>query len=127
MLGDAQQPAQIQVAQAFNELYDLKLTTRGVMEYAYRGETLTPSQCGRMDQACAFGRNPVSMTYDGSLLDMEQLELAAPMHIVIVDLNADKDTATILRGLRAAYEFSDSQRPVWSSSCAPRDHHWSTS
>ena len=35
--------------------YNLKLSTRGEMEFAYQGEILTPSKCGRMDQACAFG------------------------------------------------------------------------
>lgn len=39
-----------QVARAFNQVYGLRLTTRGEMEVAYQGERLTPSQCGRMDQ-----------------------------------------------------------------------------
>lgn len=50
------------VARAFNRVYDLKMTTRGEMEYAYQGEIVTPSRCGRMDQACAFGNRPVLMT-----------------------------------------------------------------
>ena len=56
-------------ARAFNRLYNLKMTTRGEMEYAYQGEILTPSQCGRMDQACAFGDRPVLLTYDGEFVD----------------------------------------------------------
>lgn len=36
------------------QVFGLRLTTRGEMAYAYQGERLTPSQCGRMDQAwCA--------------------------------------------------------------------------
>ena len=31
------------------------------MEYAYQGEILTPSQCGRMDQGCAYGGKPILM------------------------------------------------------------------
>jgi galactokinase len=46
------------VARAFNRVYDLKLTTRGEMEYAYQGEITTPSRCGRMDQGCAYGNRP---------------------------------------------------------------------
>ena len=42
-------------ARAFNRVYDLKLTVRGEMDLAYHGEITTPSQCGRMDQCCAFG------------------------------------------------------------------------
>jgi galactokinase len=91
------------VAQAFNKAYDLRLTTRGVMEYAYRGERLTPSKCGRMDQACAYGRRPVVMKFEGELLHVEHLQLAKPLHFVLVDLKADKDTSIILSSLQAAY------------------------
>ena len=38
------------VARAFNRVYDLKMTVRGEMEFAYLGEITTPSRCGRMDQ-----------------------------------------------------------------------------
>jgi galactokinase len=44
------------VARGFNVVYDLKMTVRGEMEYAYQGEILTPSQCGRMDQVCKCTR-----------------------------------------------------------------------
>lgn len=47
------------VARAFSAVYGLQLTPRGEMELAYLGETTTPSQCGRMDQCCAFGATPV--------------------------------------------------------------------
>ena len=47
------------VARAFSEAYGLRLSVRGEMELAYLGETTTPSQCGRMDQCCAFGVQPV--------------------------------------------------------------------
>lgn len=60
-------------ARAFNVLYDLKMTIRGEMEYAYQGEILTPSQCGRMDQGCAYGSRPIIMTYDGEFLDVEEM------------------------------------------------------
>lgn len=40
----------VMVARGFNRVYDLKMTTRGEMEYAYQGEIMTPSRCGRMDQ-----------------------------------------------------------------------------
>jgi galactokinase len=93
----------MQVAEAFNKVYNLKLTTRGVMEYAYRGERLTPSNCGRMDQACAFGGKPVLLTFDGPLLHCEPIHLACDLFFVIVDLCAKKDTSCILRCLQKAY------------------------
>ena len=84
------------VARAFGLCYDLNLTTRGEMEYAFLGETTTPSRCGRMDQACAYGPNTmVTMTYDGDLLHVEQIDVAADVHLVLVDLRAAKSTATL--------------------------------
>lgn len=94
----------VQVAKAFNEMYGLKLTTRGLMEYAYRGERLTPSQCGRMDQACAFGRIPVCLTFDRDILHVQPVKLACDLFIVIVDVLGTKDTAKILRDLQTAYD-----------------------
>ena len=61
------------VARAFNRLYDLKLTVRGEMEYAYLGEITTPSRCGRLDQGCAYGSRPILMTFDGDRLDVAEL------------------------------------------------------
>lgn len=91
------------VARAFNEICGLKLTIRGVMEVAYRGEILTPSHCGRMDQACAFGSVPVSLTFDGDVVHVDTVQLATSLFILIVDLRASKDTVTILSALQSAY------------------------
>ncbi|GBG33890.1 Glucose-1-phosphate thymidylyltransferase [Hondaea fermentalgiana] len=88
---------------AFNKLYDLRLTTRGEMEYAYQGELITPSQCGRLDQACAFGSTPVLMTYDGEFTGVQKITVGLELHFVIVDLCAAKSTVAILDGLRSAY------------------------
>lgn len=92
------------VARAFNETYGLGLTTRGEMQAAYVGERLTPSQCGRMDQAVAFGSTPVIMSYSGDVLQVQPLKtLGASLHIVLVDLCASKDTVKILSSLQQAY------------------------
>ncbi|KAL4448932.1 hypothetical protein ABPG77_007649 [Micractinium sp. CCAP 211/92] len=91
------------VARAFNRVYGLRLTTRGEMQYAYEGERMTPSQCGKMDQACAFGSTPVLMTYDGDVLSVTGAAVAAPLHLVLVDLAASKDTVVILEGLQSAF------------------------
>jgi galactokinase len=44
-------------ARAYNELYQLNLTKRDEMEFAFLGETTTPSKCGRMDQDAPMGPN----------------------------------------------------------------------
>jgi len=94
-------------ARAFNRVYDLRLTVRGEMELAYQGEITTPSRCGRMDQGCAFGNRAVLMEFDGERLETEELRPPGDLHFVIVDLNATKDTMTILKHLNRAYPFAE--------------------
>lgn len=94
------------VARAFNKLYDLKLTTRGEMEIAYQGEIITPSRCGRMDQACAYGGTPVHMIFDGDKLEIEEIYPPKEIYMVIADLKAGKDTQKILADLNACYPAS---------------------
>lgn len=91
------------LARAFNRLYDLKLTKRGEMEIAYQGEILTPSRCGRMDQACAYGSTPVFLTFDGERMDVEEVHPNAEVYLVVASLNASKDTQKILADLNACY------------------------
>jgi len=96
-------------ARAFNRLYDLKMTVRGEMEYAYLGEITTPSRCGRMDQGCAFGRRPILMTYDRDSLTVKELQAKGELHMVIVDLNAQKDTKEILARLNRCFPFAENE------------------
>jgi len=94
------------VARSFNRIFNLRGTTRFEMEYAYRGENLTPSRCGRMDQACAFGNRPVLMNYDADDLDCKEISVAKPLHFLVVDLAfPGKSTTEILQGLQSAYPF----------------------
>ncbi len=96
-------------ARAFNRVYDLRLTVRGEMELAYQGEITTPSRCGRMDQGCAFGDHAVLMEFDGERLETEELRPPSDLHFVIVDLQANKDTMTILKHLNRAYPFAENE------------------
>ena len=63
------------VARGFNHAYGLGLNVREEMELAYQGEVTTPSQCGRMDQCCAFGKVPVFMVFDGDELGVSFMSL----------------------------------------------------
>lgn len=90
-------------ARAFNKIYSLKLTIEGEMEYAYLGERTTPSQCGRMDQCCAYGPRPVSMEFDNDYVKSKELKIKSSLYLVIVDLNKSKDTKTILSDLNKCY------------------------
>jgi UTP-glucose-1-phosphate uridylyltransferase/mevalonate kinase len=99
----------VMVARAFNRIYDLKMTVRGEMEFAYLGEITTPSRCGRMDQGCAYGNRPVMMTFDGDRIDVEELTVPRDLHFVIVDLGAGKDTREILNRLNHCYPFAENE------------------
>ncbi len=94
-------------ARAFNRLYDLKLTVRGEMELAYQGEITTPSRCGRMDQGCAFGSNPVMMLFDGDRLETQELRPKEDLFFVVVDLHAQKDTMRILSRLNRCFPVAE--------------------
>jgi galactokinase len=94
------------VARAFNRVYDLKMTIRGEMEFAYLGEITTPSRCGRMDQACAYGDQPTVITFDGDRIDVTELTVLQDLFLVIVDLGASKNTQQILENLNQCYPFA---------------------
>ena len=102
------------IARSFSRVYGLKLTTRGEMDCAYIGERLTPSKCGRMDQACAFGSRPVLMEYDEDFLSVSPISIPSSIHLCIVDLCAHppKDTTTILRALQECYRGGLHRKPT---------------
>lgn len=100
------------VTKAFNELYGLHLNTQGVMNIAYWGEQRTPSRCGRLDQACAFGVAPVVMDFDGNEIEVERIKLGGEFYYVFADLMAGKDTVKILADLNRAYPFAHNETEV---------------
>ena len=71
-------------ARAQSRLYHLHLTILQEMDYAFLGETTTPSKCGRMDQGCAYGPcQPIVMKFDGNNLSVEPLRVGGTIHVVI--------------------------------------------
>lgn len=98
------------VARAFNQIYHLKMNIRGEMLVAFRGEQRTPSRCGRLDQACAYGTKPVLMKFDGGEISAGQLEIGAVFYWAIADLNAGKDTVKILADLNKCFPFAANDR-----------------
>jgi len=94
------------VARAFNEIYDLKLSVNDEMELAYLGEIATGSKCGRMDQGCAFGKKSMLMTFDGDMMDVEEIIIGRDLYFIIVDLVSEKDTRVILSSLNDCYPIA---------------------
>ena len=100
-------------ARAFNQVHQLGLSVGDEMELAYRGELTAGSQCGRMDQACAYGKRLVLLGFDGDAMSVELLPSGQPLHLLIADLLHHKDTRRILADLRARFLApADRQRDV---------------
>lgn len=99
----------VTVARAFNIIYNLQISARGEMEAAYRGEILTPSRCGRLDQACVYGEKPVLMRFDGDNIDIERLSVGADLYWVFADLKGNKNTKKILSVLNACYPYAQTE------------------
>ncbi|MBN1356744.1 GHMP kinase [bacterium] len=97
------------VARALNRVYGLNLDIRQEMELAYRGEILTGSRCGRMDQVCAFGKIPTFLTFDGDDMRIEPLSTERDLHLLIVDLKGEKNTRKILEDLNHCFERPDNR------------------
>jgi len=115
----------VAVARAFNQVYSMQMTTRGEMEFAYRGERLTPSKCGtdhvfrfdlcmasltgksgRLDQCVAFGTSIVHLKFDGDHLSTKSVRLTDEICLLLVDLKGSKNTRQILEDLNSFYPFS---------------------
>ena len=97
------------VARAFNRMYNLHLNTMGEMRVAYNGEQRTPSRCGRLDQACAYGVNPVRMYFDGTEVSVKTLTVRKPLYFVVANLGASKDTVKILADLNKCFPFAQNE------------------
>jgi galactokinase len=91
------------VARAFNHLYDLGLSLVEEMELAYWGERTTPSQCGRLDQVCGYGKQPILMTFNGDRRTTKPLSVGTDFSLIIVDLAGAKNTQRILAQLNQCY------------------------
>ena len=94
----------ILIAKAFDAVYELGLFPHELMEIAYLGERLTGSQCGRMDQACIYGKTPVLLTFQKSVdVRVEPVFPGREIPMFFVDLAGKKDTVKILADLQGHY------------------------
>lgn len=91
------------VARAYSHAYALGLDVAAEMDLAYAGERRTGSECGRMDQVCAYGRRVSYLVFDADAFEVEPIEPGADFHFLIVDLRRAKDTRRILSDLNACY------------------------
>lgn len=92
------------IVKAFDKIYDLRLTTKRIMELAYLGEITTPSRCGKMDQACAYNK-PALITFDGDKIKVDELNPIKEIYLLIVDLKKEKNTVKILANLNKGFPW----------------------
>ena len=91
------------VVRAFDRVHGLGLSLEEEMELAWRGERRAGSECGRMDQVCALGSAASWLSFDGEDFAVERVAVGAPLHLLVVDLKASKDTRRILADLQACF------------------------
>ncbi len=91
------------MARAYSEVHGLGLGPGEEMELAYEGERRTGSECGRMDQVCAYGRRVTALRFDAHDLDTSEVEPGGTFHLLILDLRRGKDTRRILADLNACF------------------------
>ena len=98
------------VARLANLAYARGWTTEREMEIGYLGESAwTPSKCGRMDQACAYGPERCTlMTFDvEKKVEARRVTSGGDVHVLVVDLEGKKDTIRILTDLSRAFDGGD--------------------
>ncbi len=97
------------IARAFNRLYNFNWSISDEMSIAYHGEQRTPSRCGRLDQACAYGKIPISMTFNGDEISVKPLFIKESMYFVIANLKGQKNTIKILADLNKCFPFAETE------------------
>jgi mevalonate kinase len=91
------------VARAYAAAWGLELSLAEQMDIAYTGERRSGSECGRLDQVCAYGRRVTFLRIDAPGLTVETLQPGGSFHLLVVDLRRGKDTRRILADLNACY------------------------
>lgn len=107
----------VAITRCFNEAFELNMDVYAEIDMAYRSERSIGSSCGKLDQPCpAYGpAQPLLLTFrDEQRVDIEPLMKPQRLehrsiHLIIVDLNASKDTVRILSDLNRAFDDNDDE------------------
>lgn len=94
------------VAKAYNKIYNLNLTEKMIMEYAYFGESLTGSGCGKGDQISAYSGKLFGIDFLDSSVSPFKINFKGKYYFLIVDLKGNKDTKIICNSLQKNFEKS---------------------
>lgn len=92
------------ILKAMARVMDVSLAPRELADLAYRAERgILGIECGLMDQAAsAYGR-PVFLDFTDGEMRVEELQLPAPVHLVLGDCGGVKSGPRILEALNRAH------------------------
>ncbi len=94
----------VTIVRCFNLVYELDLSINEIIDYAFNGERLTHSLCGKMDFVVAIGKGLAVFEFNASTLEIHILQSCpSPLYFVIADLNSSKDTISILNSLQNCF------------------------
>jgi len=99
----------ILIVKAFNNIYNLNLNMEKIIDVAYESERLTGSNCGKMDQLCAYGKGLLLVNYDDEI-STRKLNVNKNLYLVFADLNGKKDTKKILIDLNKSYPIPKNKK-----------------
>ncbi|KAL9655693.1 hypothetical protein ABK040_004926 [Willaertia magna] len=111
------------IVRIFNKCYNLGLSIDEEMDIAFLGERLVGSECGKLDQCCAYGPNVclvVEFKTDSSVFISKVIQLLnvdsdnnsdnivnennnEKLSFLLIDLKAKKNTIKILKDLNQAF------------------------
>lgn len=96
----------VTVVICFNIIYQLNLDLSQIMEAAYKGERMTGSKCGRMDQCVAIGRDKIAVMEFGVTCSLQIIPNKNPLYFVVADLKSSKNTILILNSLNSCFPIA---------------------
>lgn len=113
------------VCSCFNKIFNATnpWSRDKIMDIAYRGECLTGSKCGRMDQCVVMGHGVVglmkftNLRRDVDALDevspsLQQIYCKTPLHFVVGNVMGTKNTVEILKALNTCFPYPQNSRQV---------------
>lgn len=95
----------ILIVEAFNQIYNLKMTKDEQIEAAYQGEHLALSNCGKLDQITILETGLIKIVFAEKRAIVTPIKLKKKMYFIIADLGAKKDTVKIIDDLSNCFPF----------------------
>jgi galactokinase len=94
------------VVKAYDQVYGLGLGIHEIMERSYRGEIMTGSRCGRMDQLVAYGEGVVEAIFAEDGQSTVRVKVGETLYFVIALIRGVKDTIAILAQLHSVFPWA---------------------